>query len=386
MVKVLDEAGNTIEELPPPWGWQNYIGDMAVTEGYRIKVSADASLTTIGSPVALPIDIPLYAPWNIMGYPLTVGQDGIDVVQSLIDAGVLVKVLDEAGNTIEELPPPWGWQNYIGDFLPGEGYRIKVSEDANLTLDELSRDVSSLSRVVGVSQEPDHFTIVWSGNPYQVMNFFVANYATIDDVDISPGDEIGIFDGEYCVGVGILTEVIEGEVILPIIAGEDDPGTPEIDGFTHDNPISYKLWDASEDIELEDVIAEYTEFGEFVIDGFFESLGTAMITVAGASVSIDDFDNILPSEFVLHQNYPNPFNPSTTIRFDVPEENNVNIIVYDMLGREVRTLISSFFTPSVYSVVWDGTNNDGNVVPNGIYFYRMVSGEFIQVRKLVFLK
>jgi len=287
LIKVQDEAGNAIVELPPPWGWQNGIGDMAVTEGYSIKVNADASLTSIGLPVALPIDILLYAPWNIMGYPLTVSQDGMAVVQPLIDAGVLIKVQDEAGNAIVELPPPWGWQNGIGDFLPGEGYKIKVSSDATLTLNEPSRKVSSLSRVAGTGREREHFTTVWSGNPYAAMNFYVVNYSTINGVDMQPGDEIGIFDGVYCVGACVLTEVIEDTVYLAIVAGEDDPDTPEIDGFTDGNPISYKLWDASAGIEVDSVIAVYTTYPGWVDDGLFESQGQAMISLAGAGVIPD---------------------------------------------------------------------------------------------------
>ena len=94
----------------------------------------------------------------------------------------------------------------------------------------------------------------------------------------------------------------------------------------------------------------------------------------------------LPTEFALHHNYPNPFNPVTTLRYDLPEQANVNIIIYDLLGREVRTLVNTTQDAGFKSVIWDATNNQGNPVSAGVYLYQIQAGEFVQTKKMVLLK
>ena len=95
---------------------------------------------------------------------------------------------------------------------------------------------------------------------------------------------------------------------------------------------------------------------------------------------------ITPETFALHQSYPNPFNPETTISYDISNVGNVEIVVYDMMGREIKTLVSGYHSPSTYQVIWNGTDNRGKIVPSGVYFYQMNSSEFSQVNKVMFLK
>ena len=96
--------------------------------------------------------------------------------------------------------------------------------------------------------------------------------------------------------------------------------------------------------------------------------------------------NSLPNKFILHQNYPNPFNPITTLRYDLPEHSYVNVTVYDMIGREVRTLVNTTQDAGFKSVIWDATNNQGNPVSAGVYLYQIQAGEFVQTKKMVLLK
>ena len=65
---------------------------------------------------------------------------------------------------------------------------------------------------------------------------------------------------------------------------------------------------------------------------------------------------------------------------------NVNIMIYDILGQEVRTLVNGYHSPSNYAVQWNGRNNDGSEVASGIYYYKMVSGNFVETKKMMFLK
>lgn len=97
----------------------------------------------------------------------------------------------------------------------------------------------------------------------------------------------------------------------------------------------------------------------------------------------------IPETFALQQNFPNPFNPTTKVTFSVPEEADVKLEIYNMLGQKIRTLVDGQFEAGIYEdVVWDATDNNGNLVANGIYYLVLVSKEqdFKQVRKMVFMK
>lgn len=95
---------------------------------------------------------------------------------------------------------------------------------------------------------------------------------------------------------------------------------------------------------------------------------------------------LLPSAFNLEQNYPNPFNPSTIIKYNLASAGNVAIRIYDALGREIKTLVSADKPAGSYTINWDGTDNSGSKVSTGIYFYRLVAGDFVQTKKMILMK
>ena len=97
-------------------------------------------------------------------------------------------------------------------------------------------------------------------------------------------------------------------------------------------------------------------------------------------------NNVLPFHFNLYQNYPNPFNPVTTIRFDLPEDTMVNVTVYDMIGRVVKTLLNGQHTAGYKSIQWNASNNRDQTVSAGLYLYKIQAGEFRQTKKMVLLK
>ena len=93
-----------------------------------------------------------------------------------------------------------------------------------------------------------------------------------------------------------------------------------------------------------------------------------------------------PLNFSLHQNYPNPFNPVTSLRYDLPEYGLVNITIYDMMGRIVKTLVNSSQTAGYKSIKWNATNDRNEPVSSGLYLYSIQAGEFRQTKKMVLLK
>ena len=104
--------------------------------------------------------------------------------------------------------------------------------------------------------------------------------------------------------------------------------------------------------------------------------------------TIDVNDNIplKPAEYNLYPNFPNPFNPLTTIRFDLPEYLEVSIMVYDILGKEIRLLFEENLHTGEYTIQWDGKDNKGNILPGGVYFIQMIAGNYQKTIKTVLLK
>jgi glycosidase len=92
------------------------------------------------------------------------------------------------------------------------------------------------------------------------------------------------------------------------------------------------------------------------------------------------------TKYDLEQNFPNPFNPSTQIRYQIAKPGLVTLKIYDILGREVKTLVNDFKNTGRYNVTWDGDNNFGRKVASGIYFYRLVAGSFTVTKKMILMR
>ncbi|MEW6195935.1 MAG: fibronectin type III domain-containing protein [Bacteroidota bacterium] len=95
---------------------------------------------------------------------------------------------------------------------------------------------------------------------------------------------------------------------------------------------------------------------------------------------------VIPTEYNLEQNYPNPFNPTTRITYSLPENSFVSLKIYDILGREVSTLVNSEVIAGTHSVEWNGTDDYGNKVASGTYIYRIITGNFSSTKKMILIK
>ena len=101
-------------------------------------------------------------------------------------------------------------------------------------------------------------------------------------------------------------------------------------------------------------------------------------------LSIDG--SAIPEEFALHQNYPNPFNPVTSIQFDIPEQSEVRMDIYNLMGQRVATLVNNTLEPGFHAVKWNGTNDFGKQLSSGMYIYRISANNFTSVKKLILMK
>jgi hypothetical protein len=140
-------------------------------------------------------------------------------------------------------------------------------------------------------------------------------------------------------------------------------------------------WQAPAPVNSEQCFIRYTVY----VPGQSVSSVTPNRFIIGNLIGISN-KNTAPAEFKLYQNYPNPFNPATKIRFSLPLPSKggvhtVSLSIFDVLGKEVRTLINGSLPAGEHEIGFDGTD-----LPSGVYFYRLNTGEFAETRKMILLK
>lgn len=167
------------------------------------------------------------------------------------------------------------------------------------------------------------------------------------------------FDGD-----GNLHTAIEANTGMMLIDAERNwwgTDRPDTVANLFIGPVSYQPWDTSE-----------------------PAIYDACAGFGGAPLIVTP--QLIPEKFSLMQNYPNPFNAATVIRYSLPRESKVSIKIYNILGRLVAKLVDGTKPAGLHEVVWDGTNRKGEKVSSGIYFYRIQTEDFDQVKKMVLLK
>lgn len=108
--------------------------------------------------------------------------------------------------------------------------------------------------------------------------------------------------------------------------------------------------------------------------------------VTSLKISTEATEAIIPTKFSVAQNYPNPFNPLTKINFAIPQDNTVEVVIYNLLGQTVKTLLSERLEAGHHSIIWDASNESGQPVASGIYLYQVSSGSHRAVKKMILLK
>jgi hypothetical protein len=124
-------------------------------------------------------------------------------------------------------------------------------------------------------------------------------------------------------------------------------------------------------------IIDDVNYSDFIYSSLFDCISAS---------TLGNENEINPTVFKLYQNHPNPFNPITSLRYDLPEDGLVNITIYDMMGRIVKTLVNSSQTAGYKSIQWNATNDRNEPVSAGLYLYTIQAGGFRQTKKMVLLK
>lgn len=100
----------------------------------------------------------------------------------------------------------------------------------------------------------------------------------------------------------------------------------------------------------------------------------------------DKSESVLPNTFSLSQNYPNPFNSQTVIKYTLPEDCHVELILYNILGQKVKTLISEYQSAGYRMVHWNGRDDEGNETPSGLYLYKIKTPKYSKSKKMILLR
>ena len=360
LVKVQNEAGTALEFLAS--SWYNFIGNMLITEGYKVRVNAATSLHITGRPIDSPLTIPLSIGWNIISYPFMNSQAALDVFDPLIDAGTLVKVQNEAGVAMEYLPG-FGWMDNIVNIMPGEGYKVRTNANTTLSLsNDMGANLKSSYSVI----LPTHFQPVYTGNGLDHMNIYYLR-STIEEDELIPGDEVGVFDGDLCIGYGIVEN--PDQEYISMIASFDDPTTLRQDGFVEGHPISLKIWSqrSGRESKVFDLLPIGGSSKHYIKNG-------SSILSGGFSLSTSTH---------LGEAYPNPSSSRTTFTFDLAENDQVRLEIINSLGIVIRTLVNEERPAGLNTVEWDNCVISGNGLKPGLYFYKFVTSDYSTTKPLV---
>jgi hypothetical protein len=371
----MDESGNLIEDWGSSnGGWKNTIGDLHNTEGYKINVTSNSTVDIIGKTTKLPLDIPLSEGWNIISWPLVNEQNGIDVFQDLITAGKLKKVMDESGNIIED----WGatnggWRNFIGTLKPGEGYKVNVTEDCILTIDESG----AKSEIIIPELIPStHFVPVYKGNGTDHMNI---NLVNLYESGITEGDEIGVFDGDICVGSAQIfnknSSIINNQFSVSIPVSSAD-GLESKNGYSEGNPVTIKLFRNGKEypVSITPLNNSKTVFEK----------GSSLFAMVDVGTGTE---GIKGSNLKEIKCYPNPFSNEVTIEIKLAADAQLEVEVINQLGQRVKLITTSQLIPrGLHKLDWDGKGAGNQTVTTGIY-YLVVNIDGIPIyKKIVYSK
>ncbi len=169
-----------------------------------------------------------------------------------------------------------------------------------------------------------------------------------------------------------------------------------------DDSIILRLYDESQNIieettpvSLDKIFAmdDSTEFlyvGEPHTDDYEGNVRIDEITLytpdALSDIDDQDINTNLPNGFAIAQNYPNPFNPGTNIEYEIPIKSHIKIIVYNILGQEIKTIVDQIKSAGKYMTDWDGTDSNGKPVSSGVYYYKLESDGFVDSKKMVLVR
>ena len=322
----------------------NIIGDLTLGQGYQIKCNSTQTIDVVGTAInPLSCVMPLPLGWSIMAYLHQIPADVDSMITPIVSDVVIIK------SGFGMIYWPLYQLNAIGNFLPGQGYQIKLINAHNFSYPPIpATPTKSTSEIKAVHFE----TNINTGNNMSIC-FPTSAYVN----SLTPGDEIAAFDTQNRL---IGSAVYEGKNLALTVWGQDELALAE-EGMKEDEAISFRVWKKETGEEYDLSVNRWVEGDEL-----YRKNG---ISVAG-NISTEMHDR-------LFQNYPNPFANSTEISFDVIEDGYVQIDLYDILGNKLGVIYSDYTLAGEHSVLFSSTG-----LSSGTYFFRLTSKNSTKTRSL----
>ena len=349
----------------PPTGWYSSNGLDAIdpTSMYMLKMDAADVLEYEGTPVDINTSISLNLGWNWIGYIPQTAMAINTALGGIAPNGDFIKNQTSFA-TYYDPPTEWYSSNGLDNMEPGVGYMLKMgaadelvypAAAAPLTKERITAD----GEIIG----PE-----WSPQVYAYEHSMAITGIVLED-DVERKDSellVGAFVGQECRGISRLAEFpANGRYEFGLL----------VHGQAGEN-IHFKVFDI-----VSNTMKECENSMPFEVDGIIGD-GSAPYVLKTAGAHLAE----LPTSYRLYQNHPNPFNPITTIAYDLPEADFVRLDIYDIRGQLVKTLQHGEQSAGRYELQWDARNENGLPVVSGLYFYKFVSGDFHQVKKMVYTK
>ena len=328
-----------------------------MTSMYMIQMSEDDMITYEGMPIDhSTTSIDLSAGWNWISYLPQSGNTVGDALENIGDSGNFIKNQSSFANYYDG----YGWfaDGGLEHMMPLDGFKISMGEGASLTYTDppegaLARTI--LSDPVNSPWSIDHRAFEHSMTIVGVLKIN-------DEESMDNDDVIAAFSGEECRGIsGLNYHPVADRYTAGIM----------VHGYEQDEEIRFVVYDAS--------TGEIKELENKLIFDINASIGNGLNPVVFKTVS-------LPEEYAVSQNYPNPFNPVTNIRFDLPENADVSISVFNARGQLVTELTSGNYPAGYHFVKWNGTDSHGVPVSSGVYIYSVKAGDFHTFKKMLLVK
>jgi len=328
--------------------------------GYWLRFS-EADTVTISGNAVDSLDITLLTGWNmIAGISCDVPLPAVNDPNSIIIPNTLFGFDGTYYNT--------------DTLKQGNGYWIRSSDSGTVSLSCGAKTSQTLAQFYKKLPDPNQFPALRirdGKGATQTLFFNVTLPEGINKLSYSlpPLPPTGAFDarfsGDYriCEGDEAMIEVQASTYPLTINA-ENLPELPE--GYRY-------------------VIREILPGGEGKVHVLSEGQNVEITKPQVKSLQLGK-QEIVPLTFAVEQNYPNPFNPTTEIRYSIPADQRVEIVVYNTLGQKMKTLLSAKQEAGRHTVVWDATNENGQQVSSGIYFYTVTAGSNKVVKKMILLR
>ena len=378
--------------------------DLNSAEGYWLATDASAVVDVLGQPATTAMTIELVQGWELLTNPLVteVNKDSLTFTRD----GSTISFSDavSSGWVSSEF---YSYSQALGGYempnilRPWSGYWLGVIEDGvsmTFPVHQGAIELSMTNRETLTDSDWKVLFEVAAGSAHDIAIFGVDSNAT-DQFDVafdvpkppeSPNPENVLISFNHPDWNPVLGDMYLADIRSPL----EDPSVKEweiqlsstiedslislswtLDSFPEDMALTIE--NGTDDIDLLQQTSIEIPFSSEII--------TLIVRAEKSPVSVAG-GNVTPTEFALYQNFPNPFNPSTTIRYGLPEDSNVSLVIYDVLGNNVQTLESGRQTAGWYNVVWNGQANDGRMISTGIYFARIVAGDYSEVIKMLYLK